>query len=186
MLKSDITHRQCFKTTSTWWSTSSFLAHLHHFYWLLQHRYNSTSCWWEVTFARTRSLLGKFAPVCVSLCFAQVFEMYKQHQRVHMCFRMSRWSGPQHGFFCLNALSFSLNIWSLSVLCHQARHDLQQAEENTSGPPVPADPGVRQDEGLSPHGAGAELRREPSALQLRAGLAAQADQRGRPGDLRFT
>lgn len=66
----------------------------------------------------------------------------------------------------------------------QAGHDLQQAEEDPSGSALPADPRLRQDEGFAAQRAGAELRREPAALQLRAGVAAQADPRGRPGDVR--
>lgn len=69
---------------------------------------------------------------------------------------------------------------------HQAGHDLQQAEEDPSRPALPANPCVRQDEGIPPDGAGPELRREPSALQLRAGVAPQADPGGRPGDVCVT
>lgn len=47
---------------------------------------------------------------------------------------------------------------------HQTGHDIQQAEEDSSRPAVPADPGVRQDEGIPPDGAGAEFWWEPSAL----------------------
>lgn len=49
-------------------------------------------------------------------------------------------------------------------LHHQTGYDIQQAQEDSSRPAVPADPGVREDEGLSSHGAGAEFRWEPSAL----------------------
>ncbi|CAF91233.1 unnamed protein product, partial [Tetraodon nigroviridis] len=66
----------------------------------------------------------------------------------------------------------------------QAGHDLQQAEEDPSGSALPAHPRLRQDEGLAAQRAGAQLRREPAALQLRAGVAAAADQGGRPGDVR--
>lgn len=68
----------------------------------------------------------------------------------------------------------------------QTGHDVQQAEEDPARPAVPAHPRLCQDEGFPADGAGAELRREPAALQLRAGVAAAADQGGRPGDVRLT
>lgn len=58
---------------------------------------------------------------------------------------------------------FFLPEWFL-CLHHQTGYDIQQAQEDSSRPAVPADPGVREDEGLSSHGAGAEFRWEPSAL----------------------
>lgn len=48
--------------------------------------------------------------------------------------------------------------WSLfPLLCHQTGHDIQQAEENSSRPTVPADSSLREDEGFSPNGAGVEF-----------------------------
>lgn len=54
-------------------------------------------------------------------------------------------------------------LWRFSEvterLCPQTGYDVQQAEEDSSGPAVPADSSLRQDEGLPPNGAGAEFWR---------------------------